>query len=145
MSKFPCAPLRHLMLLLAVLCWAPLAAASSEESKPASAGALEYMDLRPSFTTNYGGPGAIHYLKVDITLRLSKDPKASERITHNMPYIRHELVMLLMRQTDADVNSLQGKEKLRADALAAVQKVLQDETGTQPVEDLLFTNFVVQQ
>jgi flagellar FliL protein len=104
----------------------------------------EYVDLRPSFVTNYGGPGPIHYLKIDIALRLGKRADAAALVDHNMPYIRHILVMLLSRQTDASVGSMEGKEKLRADALAAVKKMLQEETGREPVEDLLFTNFVVQ-
>lgn len=106
---------------------------------------LEYLELKPSFVTNYGGPGPIHFLKADITLRLAKDEQAAPQVNHHMPSLRHELVMLLSRQTDEGLASVEGKEKLRSEALAAVQKALEAETGKPLVDDLLFTNFVVQQ
>lgn len=130
--------------LLAVLCAAAplsaLASASGEGTRPAS----PYFELQPAFVANYGGPGAMHFLKVEIVLRLAKDEQASREVSHHMPYIRHVLVMLLSKQTDESLATMEGKENLRAQALAAVQGVLQAETGKALVDDLLFTNFVVQ-
>jgi len=40
--------------------------------------------------------------------------------------------------------SLEGKEALRASALAVVQSVLEEEEGAPLVDDLLFTNLIVQ-
>ena len=105
----------------------------------------EYLELKPAFVTNYGGPGPIHFLKADITLRLTKDEQAAPEVDHHMPFLRHELVMLLSRQTEESLATADGKEKLRTEALAAVQKVMRDETGKPQIDDLLFTNFVVQQ
>lgn len=106
--------------------------------------ANEYMDIKPALITNYGGPGPIHFLKAEITLRLSKTADAAETVAHHLPRIRHELIMLLSRQSEENLESMQGKEQLRQDALAAVQKVMKDESGNKNVEDLLFTNFVIQ-
>ena len=117
--------------------------AEEEAAAPKSA-ASEYLELKPAFIANYGGAGPIHYLKVDVALRLVKEEKAAALVDHHMPYIRHILVMMLSRQTDETISSMEGKEKLRADALAEVQKTLQAEEGQPLVEDLLFTNFVVQ-
>jgi len=130
-------------LLMMLLC-ATVPVLAEEEGGSDKTQKSEYLDLKPSFIANYGGPGPIHFLKVDITLRLNKMEKAPQLVDHHMPYIRHVLVMLLSRQTDDTIGSMEGKEKLRADALAAVQKVIQDEEGEQLVDDLLFTNFVVQ-
>ena len=38
----------------------------------------------------------------------------------------------------------EGKEKLRADALAEIQKVMKAETGKPGVESVFFTSFVMQ-
>jgi flagellar FliL protein len=39
---------------------------------------------------------------------------------------------------------MQGKEQIRQDALASVQKVLQEEEGKPIVTDLLFNNLIIQ-
>lgn len=104
----------------------------------------EYMDIKPALITNYGGPGPIHFLKAEITLRVGKLPETRAEIAHHMPRIRHELIMLLSRQNETNLESMEGKEKLRQDALGTIQKILEAETGKKRVEDLLFTNFVIQ-
>ena len=119
-------------------------AEGGEGGESKAAGKSEYLEMKPSFIANYGGPGPIHFLKVDIALRLDKGEKTGVTVEHHMPYLRHALVMLLSRQTDETISTMEGKEKIRADALAAVQKILQDEEGAPLVQDLLFTNFVVQ-
>lgn len=113
------------------------------ESK-GEAGVSEYMELKPALITNYGGPGPIHFLKAEITLRVGKLPETRETVAHHMPRIRHELIMLLSRQNETDLESMEGKEKLRQDALGTLQKFMEAETGKKNIEDLLFTNFVIQ-
>jgi flagellar FliL protein len=127
-------------LLVAVLWWSgPLAAESKE-----AAGALQYINLTPAFVANYGGSGPIHFLKTEIALRIAPDAAAEPAVQHHMPYIRHVLVMLLSRQTSAALATMEGKEQLRQDALAAVRRVLEDEEGKPYVDDLLFNSFIVQ-
>lgn len=116
------------------------AAAEGEKAAVSS----EYLEIKPALITNYGGPGPIHFLKVEISLRLDKDAEANSLVMHHMPHIRHELVMLFSRQSEDNLATMQGKEQLRQDALLAVQKVLEEEEHKKVVDDLLFTNFVVQ-
>ncbi len=108
------------------------------------AGAGEYMDIKPALITNYGGPGPIHFVKAEIALRVGKAPDVREAVVHHMPRIRHELIMLLSKQSDTDLESMEGKEKLRQDALSTIQKLMEEEAGKKAIDDLLFTNFVVQ-
>lgn len=119
-------------------------ASSSEGGEKSDAGASEYMDIKPALITNYGGPGPIHFIKAEITLRVGKVPETREMVAHHMPRIRHELIMLLSRQNDADLQTMEGKEKVRQEALASIQKFMQAETGKKGIDDLLFTNFVIQ-
>jgi flagellar FliL protein len=113
-----------------------------ESEKTASAS--EYLDIKPALITNYGGPGPVHFVKAEITLRLSKTAEANQLVTHHMPQIRHELIMLFSRQSEEALNTMQGKEQLRQDALAAVQKIMETEENKKIIEDLLFNNFVIQ-
>jgi len=114
-----------------------IAVAQTQLEKPT------YVALTPSFVTNYGNDNRLHYLKVDITVRVETLPNSQKVETH-VPQIRHQLILLLSQQTSDGVNTHEGRQKLRADALQAVQEVLKAEEGEKIVTDLLFDNFVVQ-
>lgn len=131
-------------LLGAALACGPVFAAEHGGGEPKPAGTNEYLDLKPAIITNFGGVGQIHFLKAEISLRVGKNPEHGAAVQHHLPQIRHTLVMLLARQTDETLSTMQGKEQIRQDALGAVQKVLQDEEGQPLVEDLLFNNLIVQ-
>lgn len=107
-------------------------------------GASEYIAIAPAFVANYGDGNVIHYLKADVALRVPGGPAVQEAVIHHLPYVRHVLVMLLSDQTEETLATMEGKEKLRLDALAAVQKIMQEEEGKPLVEDLLFNSFIVQ-
>ncbi len=118
--------------------------ASSKPKEEAGEGTSEYMEIKPALITNYGGPGPIHFLKAEITLRVGKQPETRDAVAHHLPRIRHELIMLLSRQNEVDLESMEAKEKLRMTALTTIQTFMEAETGKKNVEDLLFTNFVIQ-
>ncbi len=136
--------LLRLLLLSLLTVGTAFAEGHGEGAGDKSKAAGEYMAITPALITNYGGPGPIHFLKAEITLRLDKNADASDIVTHHMPRIRHELIMLLTRQTEENLESMEGKEQLRRDALTTVQKLLESESGKKCVEDVLFTNFVTQ-
>jgi flagellar FliL protein len=58
--------------------------------------------------------------------------------------IRNQLVALFTQQTTEAMNSIEGKEKLRQEALKQTQQIMNDETGKPVVEDLLFNNLIIQ-
>ena len=62
-----------------------------------------------------------------------------------MSQIRHVLIMLLSRQGEEDISSMEGKELLRQRALEEVRALLIEEDGQEQVVDLLFGSFIVQQ
>ena len=138
---------RHLALwLLIVFCHQVTAASKKEDEAPKAApGSIPstYMQLQPPFITNYGvEQGRLRFMKVDITLRIELG--GEKPIVHHMPAIRHEIVMLLSRQTLEAVATMEGKELMRQEALEAVRNVVIAEEGDQKIADLLFNSFVVQ-
>lgn len=108
-----------------------------------AAGEAHYVELKPSFVGTIGPGPRIQYLKVDVALR-AEDAAGVARIQHHDPLIRNALVGLFARQTQENLASLEGKEQLRADALARVREVLEEEEGQPLVVDLLFTNLITQ-
>ena len=102
-----------------------------------------YIALEPAFVVNSETQSGIHYLQVSIEV-MTRDPLVAENIKTHMPNIRNNLIMLLSSQTQAAVATREGKERVRGEALAEVQKVLKERTGKSDVEALYFTNFVMQ-
>jgi flagellar FliL protein len=108
------------------------------EAKPAV-----YLSLEPPFVVNAEGQGSTHYLQVSMDV-MARDPEVIEAVKKHMPVIRNNLIMLLSSQNQSVVGTREGKEKLRAEALTEIQKVLKEQTGDVGVESVYFTIFVMQ-
>jgi len=130
------------MLLLALSL--PVAAVA-EEAKEDTAPKVSYITLSPPFVGNYGldGTPKLKVYKADVALRVTGE-EASKLVKANEPLIRNQLVALFTQQTSDAMASIEGKEKLRQEALKQTQQVMNDETGKPVVEDLLFNNLIIQ-
>lgn len=102
-----------------------------------------YMKLGDAFIVNFMAGDQIRYLQVAIEV-MSRDPEVEKDIEKYMPVIRNNLVMLFSGLDFETISSVEGKQKIRHEALAEVQRILEDQTGYKGVEDLYFTNFVMQ-
>lgn len=142
--------MRHVIALAIVLSGSVAAQAVAEEAEtdgvPAPiGGVVRYVELKPTFIANFGisENGHMQYLKADVTVRVSnKDAEYAAR--YHLPALRNSLVMLLSRQDESTVSSAAGRETIKAEALSELRDILQIEEGEAHIEDLLFTNFVVQ-
>ncbi|WP_263261049.1 flagellar basal body-associated protein FliL [Pseudomonas sp. RIT-PI-S] len=114
-------------------------AAAAATGKPAAI----YESLSPAFVVNLTQNGKQRYLQVSITL-LTHDQAGLDALKVHLPVIRNNLVMLLSGQDFATLASPVGIEMLRQKATASVQEVAQKEVGKLVVDQLLFTNFVLQ-
>ncbi len=112
-----------------------------EEGAPIAASV--YIDLAPEFVVNFRDKNnRSKFLKAELSVS-TKDPAVEEEVKRHMPAIRNSLILLLSRQIYDDLMPNEGKEALRAEALAAVQGVLQAQTGKPGVDDLYFGTFVM--
>ncbi|HMM77661.1 MAG TPA: flagellar basal body-associated FliL family protein [Gammaproteobacteria bacterium] len=119
-------------------------AAEGEEGKGA---APLYVALDPAFVVNFQDKQQrTKFLKAEISV-VAKSAKVQEAITAHMPAVRNGVVMLLSRQIYEDLMTSEGKEKLRSDALAEVQSVMEKQAGKKVgkgVKDLYFSTLVMQ-
>lgn len=131
---------RRIHSLFALLClfWASAPLMAEEP-----AAEPQYIELKPAFVGTIGPGPKIQYLKVDVALRVN-EPTAVDKVEYHDPLIRNALVGLFARQSGEALATLEGKEQLRAEALAAVRSVLEQEEGQPLVDDLLFTNLITQ-
>ncbi|WP_374013901.1 flagellar basal body-associated protein FliL [Pseudoxanthomonas koreensis] len=119
-------------------------AAAAEATRSRLPAQAQYLALEPPFVVNLnGGMDGPQYLQVEIQL-MTRDSTALANLQRHSPAIRARLLMLLAQQTPESINDRAGKEKLQAQALAEVQKLMRAETGAPGAEALLFTSFVTQ-
>jgi flagellar protein FliL len=103
-----------------------------------------YIPLDPAFVVNFQDKNShTKFLKAELNV-VTFDEDVEEAVTKHMPAIRNNLVLLFSRQLYEDLIPNEGKETLRAEALAQVQTVIQKQMGRPGVEDLYFTSFVMQ-
>ena len=105
---------------------------------------VRYVELQPSFITNVGiaDNGHLMYIRTDISVRVSSQP-AEMATRYHLPALRNALVLLLSRQDEATVSTGGGRELIRAEALAELRSILENEEGEPCIDDLMFTNFIV--
>lgn len=132
------------LVALLLLALQPTLAEDEIEAEADVNAQVKYIEMRPSFVINYGGPAnKLKFAKVDISLRVNTS-SAEQSVESHMPALRNEVVLLLSRQAEDAMANTAGREILRSKALERLNKVLQEETGADGIGDLLFTTFVVQ-
>jgi flagellar FliL protein len=100
-----------------------------------------YMDVQ-KLLVNLEHNGKTHYVQAEMQL-MSYDQAVIDQAYRDRPAIRDRLIMLFNRQDFDALKTVEGKEALRAAALATVNEAL----DTQPpavVEEVYFENFVLQ-
>lgn len=124
------------LLLACCLPQASLHAADSTEG-------AQYVYLQPGFTTNFGTSGRMRYVRTEIAVKVDSS-MAAEAVKRHLPYLRHDIIMLLSAQDSETLNTPQGREKLRRLTLDQVRGRLIELEDAPQVEELYFSNFVVQ-
>ena len=102
-----------------------------------------YLAIAPAFVVNLQDSGSLRFLQVGVEV-MTHQRQVIDALNLNMPQVRDRLVMLLSSQTYKSVSTLQGKERLRKEALAQIRQVIQKEIGEPGVDAVYFTSFVMQ-
>jgi flagellar FliL protein len=118
------------------------AEATAEPAVPVKLPAV-YEELAPAFVVNFTHQGRARYMQVNVAL-MARDQAQLDALKVHMPVLRNRLVMLFSSTDFAALMTATGKEALRQQATASVQELAQKETGKPTVEQVLFTNIVLQ-
>lgn len=102
-----------------------------------------YLAMNGPIVVNLLDKNQIHFLQIAAEFKL-EDPTLKPMIEKHMAPIRHELIMLLADVTYREINTVQGKKRLRKNALKAVQDVLREKIGKPAIKNIYFTSMVVQ-
>ena len=105
---------------------------------------LQFHPMDPAFVVNFPAASGARFLQLEVRIG-SRVPEIIALLNANDPVIRNDLLLLFGAQQFAALSSREGKEKLRADTLEAVRKVVKAEGGEpEGVEAVFFTSFVMQ-
>lgn len=109
-------------------------------------GPTPFIPLNPPIVVNIIDGDRIRHMQVMIEMHV-KDFENSEITNainlHKGP-IRHELILLLSTQDISTVSSALGKEDLRKEALSLIQNKFKELAGKPLIDNLYFTNFIIQ-
>ena len=117
--------------------------ASFAESSGSDSAQTGYIGIDGPMIVNVLSRDSIHFLQVTAEFKL-KDPAMASDVQTHMGPIKHHLIMLLSEKKFYELQSIDGKRKLREEALQVVQNVLKEKTGDTMIENIFFTSLVVQ-
>lgn len=99
---------------------------------------------KPSFIANLVEKnGRQRYLQI-YAEAMTRDQSVADALTKHMPLVVHELSTLYSSQVFTDLQTAEGKERLRKQSGQKVQALLRREIKRSGVEEVFFTNFVMQ-
>ena len=101
-----------------------------------------YLPLDPAFV-NFEDQSNARFLQVEIQV-MARDQATLDAVQRSAPVIRNNILLLLSSQKYDVVSTREGKEKLRGEILAAINKALHDGGSKDKVEAVYFTSFVMQ-
>ncbi len=117
---------------------------TAEKGQAPDAGKPEiYLALEPAFVVTFRDGDALRYLQVGVTL-MAHDQKAITVAKDADPVVRDGLVSLFSSQKFDTISEADGREKLQADALVTVRKIVHKRLGRPGIDALYFTSFVIQ-
>ena len=120
----------------------PVASAAQGRGDAAAAKNTLYYAIDPPLVVNFEDGSVVRFLQISMEV-MAHDQKAIDGVQKNIPLIRNNLLLLMSNRNYQSMMSREGKDKLRAEALAEIRAV-QKKEGSPDVDDILFTSFVVQ-
>lgn len=120
----------------------PGAPAAATAAEPAAVGPQLYFPME-TFVVNFPSGSKVRFLQIDLQVA-ARDQALLDAVRDHAPAIRNDLVLLFSSQDPEALNTLEGKETLRAATLARIRAILEAQIGRGEVEDVYFTGFVMQ-
>lgn len=104
----------------------------------------KYLEIKPPFLIHFMTKAKIRYLQVEVSLMIKAEEEKMELVKSQLPLIKNNLTAVFQGNSFDDIVLVQGREKMRIQALDEVKKLLKEQTGETLVENVLFTSYVIQ-
>ncbi|MBQ4834013.1 flagellar basal body-associated protein FliL [Pseudoalteromonas sp. MMG010] len=102
-----------------------------------------YFGFEPDIIANYIGASSkkLGYVRVTVDLMLNNTADIAI-VEHHTPLLRDAIVEILSKESEEQIKSLAGREKIRATCAAKLKTLLKEETGQEIIRDVLFTKYL---
>jgi len=121
-----------------------LAAADAEKAeKKEPTEPAQYVGLDPPFVVSFDGEDGTRYVQLQLQA-MARSEKTIEEIKKHAPALRNSILFLLNGYKLEELTTLAGKEKLRGELTTKANEVLTKNGSEGQIEELYFTNFVIQ-
>ncbi|RDE22418.1 flagellar protein [Motiliproteus coralliicola] len=123
---------------------APAEAQVEEVRKEAIYVKLRTLGGKPSFINTFQEKtGRQRFLQI-FAEAMTRDQEVADALNKHMPLVVHQLSTLFASQEFKVLQTTEGKQQLRKESTRALQELMQKEIGRPGVEEVFFTNFVMQ-
>lgn len=129
------------LLLLCLTFSSPTTLAEEDEQPEVQTAKTDYMQLKPTITTNYQSNG-LKYVRTDVSIRVASS-MINDISAHKDP-VRDIIIMLLARQDKETLTSSEGLSTIREEAKEEIIAFLESEGAPTDVVDVLFLSFLVE-
>ncbi|HYS68577.1 MAG TPA: flagellar basal body-associated protein FliL [Paraburkholderia sp.] len=119
------------------------AAGSPAQAAPAPAAAPIFFPLESMTVNLQSDDGQQHFLRIGLTLKLA-DAKTQQELTEHMPEVRSHLLLALSNKHPDELAPLEGKRALATELKTLIEQPTDKGAAPMHVQDVLFTEFVVQ-
>lgn len=119
------------------------AMAEGGEEQGATVGSALYVPMPRPFRFNVHGAARDRFVEIRVQL-LVRGGDNEENAKMHVPLIESTLLGTFSQANADDLSTSAGKESLKQQSLAAVQKAMTDVVGNKTIEKVLFTGFVMQ-
>jgi flagellar protein FliL len=117
---------------------------TAKKGKQEKKAPAQYVKLDPPFVVNFEAKGIMRFLQITVEV-MTRDNATVDLLKQHDPLVRNNLLMLFSNQDFAKINSVEGREALRVEALKCIGEAIKSEGGKpKDVEQLYFTSFVMQ-
>jgi len=116
---------------------------NSSGGQSAKVGTALYVPMPRPFRFNVPGAARDRFVEIRVQL-LVRGGDNEENAKMHIPLIESTLLNIFSQANADDLATSVGKEALKQQSLAAVQLVMKDLEGSETVEKVLFTGFVMQ-
>lgn len=119
------------------------------QGKADPAHAAEKKQVKPefvvidAFTVNLQPENGEQYLQIQFTLEVAGLEQV-EVIKTNMARVRSRVLLLLSAKKASELSTVEGKNLLSKEIIAAVKQPFSKDAKPQEVTDVLFTSFIIQ-
>lgn len=104
--------------------------------------AIRYIPIDDTFTSNLAGGAG--FIQVNISLATYYDDQVVQNVARQMVPLRSSILMVLSEQSAEAATSTSGKHAMQRELTDAINGVLREKEGFGGIDNVYFSNFVVQ-